>query len=118
MAYVESLLGTDETMLVKQRPHWIAFIAPVVSLVWSTLVLIVLIQLFDVSRPPWGLNELVEQYVPFRSTIAPFISQLPSWLPLALILLYVVMMLWGFLSKGHYEPAGHRGARYVKQNGD
>lgn len=99
MAYVENLLGADETMLVKQRPHWIAFIAPVVNLIWSTLVLIVLIQLFDVSRPPWGLGALVEQYVPFRSIIAPLVSQLPSWLPPALILLYVVMMLWGFLSR-------------------
>ncbi len=99
MSYVENLLSADEQILVKQRPHWLAFIAPVINLVWTVIILIVLIQLFDVSRPPWGLAALLERYLPFRALIEPVIRDLPAWLLPGIAVLYLVLALLSFLSK-------------------
>jgi hypothetical protein len=99
MGYVEKLLSADEKILLRQKQHWAVISLSIVSLLFQGLILLALIQIFDVNRPPDGLVLWLERWVPqFRFYVEKATQHLPVWFFKGFVILYLVKMALTFIT--------------------
>jgi len=99
MGYVEKLLSADEKIFLRQKQHWAVISLFIVSLLFQGLILLALIQIFDVNRPPEGLVLWLERWIPqFRFYIEKATQHLPAWFFKGFVILYLVKMALTFIT--------------------